>query len=288
MWPLEEGQFDPSPEDISGVEVIFWIEGVDSAGSQIILGGGLQEDGSVGHMVSGEVSHKSIYNFIHEEAKFDILNVKMNPSKPTVGQKMTLEVELRNTGTMAGAASLIVKSVINDGVPSKVGTIETDEMAIGDSAWYIIELEAFPSATTGMYYMIFDNSSSDIKYDGSESGDQFNVKVQEESDDSSMTLLLAIVGIIAAVLAVLVLVLFKRSQDNDNSSDLFGDGGYEDEPERKADAELPTPKSPPPANDDPELARALATFPQWNQAEIQGYFDQGWSIEALQDWVKDQ
>jgi len=103
-----------------------------------------------------------------------------------------------------------------------------------------------------------------------------------------MTLLLAIVGIIAAVLAVLVLVLFKRSQDNDNSSDLFGDGGYEDEPEGKAYAELPTHNSSPPANVDPEMARALATFPQWNQAEIQGYFDQGWSIEALQDWVKDQ
>jgi len=29
-------------------------------------------------------------------------------------------------------------------------------------------------------------------------------------------------------------------------------------------------------------------FPQWNQDEIQGYFDQGWSVEALQDWVKDQ
>ena len=287
LWPLEEGQFDPSPEDISGVEVIFWIEGVDSAGSQIILGGGLQEDGSVGHMVSGELSHKSIYNFIHEEAKFDVLNVKMNPSNPTVGQKLTLEVELRNTGTMAGKASLIVKSVINDGIPSKVGTIETDEMAIGQSAWYTIELEAFPSATTGMYYMIIDNSSSDLKYDGSLVGDQFNVKVQEESDGGGMALLLAIVGIIAAVLAVLVVVLFKRGQDNDNSSNLFGDGEYEDEGEGKVYAELPTHASHP-SDIDPEMARAIATFPQWNQAEIQGYFDQGWSIEALQDWVKGQ
>ena len=292
LWPLEEGQFDPSPEDISGVEIIFWIEGVDSAGSQIILGGGLQEDGSVGHMVSGEVSHKSIYNFIHEEAKFDILNVKMNPLNPTVGQKMTLEVELRNTGTMAGQASLIVKSVINDGIPSKVGMIETEELAIGESAWFTIELEAFPSATTGMYYMIFDNSSSDLEYDGSLVGDQFNVKVQGESGGwfgatggGLGALLLAIVGIIAAVLAVLVVVLFKRGQDNDNSSDLFGDGEYEEE--GKVYAELPTHSSHP-SDVDPEMARAMATFPQWNQAEIQGYFDQGWSIEALQDWVKGQ
>jgi hypothetical protein len=186
---------------------------------------------------------------------------------------------------MAGEASLIVKSVINDGIPSKIGIIETEELAIGQSAWFMIELEAFPSATTGMYYMIFDNSSSDLKYDGSLVGDQFNVKVQGESSDNGMALLLAIVGIIAAVLAVLVVVLFKRGQDNDNSSDLFGDGEYEEE--GKVYAELPTHSSHP-SDVDPEMARAIATFPQWNQAEIQGYFDQGWSIEALQDWVKGQ
>jgi hypothetical protein len=36
------------------------------------------------------------------------------------------------------------------------------------------------------------------------------------------------------------------------------------------------------------MAKALETFPQWSQAEIQSYFDQGWSIEALQDWVQNQ
>jgi hypothetical protein len=36
------------------------------------------------------------------------------------------------------------------------------------------------------------------------------------------------------------------------------------------------------------MANAMAQFPQWTQEEIQGYFDQGWSVEALQDWVKNQ
>ena len=213
----------------------------------------------------------------------------MNPFNTTVEQKMILEVECRNTSTMDGVATLIVKSVINDGNPSKVGTIETDELAIGESAWYEIELEKFPIATTGMYYKIFDNSSGDLMYDGSEEGGQFNVKVQEESDGSIVMLLLAIAGIIIAVLlGVLVTVFVRRGQDNDNSSDLFGDGEYEDEGEGKVYAELPTNNPSPPENVDPKMARAIATFPQWNQAEIQGYFDQGWSIEALQDWVKDQ
>ena len=30
-----------------------------------------------------------------------------------------------------------------------------------------------------------------------------------------------------------------------------------------------------PADVDPEMARAMQTFPQWTQEEIQGYFDQG-------------
>ena len=292
LWPLEDGQFDPVAADIISVEVIFWIEGVDSAGSQIILGGGPQEDEegriTVAHMVSGEVSHKSIYSFIHEAAKFDVLNVKMTPTNPTVGQKMTLEVELRNTGTMDGSASLIVKSVINDGIPSKVGMIETDELAIGQSAWFTVELEAFPSATTGMYYIILDNASSDMKYDGAVVGDQFNVKVQAPDDSSNATLLLAIVGIIAAVLLVLVIVLVKRGKDESGSSSGIYDDEYDTDEEDKVYAELPTHNEAPPANVDPEMARALAEFPQWSQAEIQGYFDQGWSIEALQDWIQNQ
>ena len=33
------------------------------------------------------------------------------------------------------------------------------------------------------------------------------------------------------------------------------------------------------------MAAALAEFPQWDQATIQGYFDQGWDIDSLRDWV---
>ena len=69
---------------------------------------------------------------------------------------------------------------------------------------------------------------------------------------------------------------------------------YEDETEQKAYAELPGQSKPvsgpPPAavNVSPEMARAMEQFPQWTQEEIQGYFDQGWSVEALQDWVNSQ
>ena len=43
-----------------------------------------------------------------------------------------------------------------------------------------------------------------------------------------------------------------------------------------------------PSNVDPEMARAMKEFPQWTQEEIQGYFDQGWNVESLRDWVNNQ
>jgi len=32
----------------------------------------------------------------------------------------------------------------------------------------------------------------------------------------------------------------------------------------------------------------METFPQWTQDQIQGYFDQGWDIESLLEWVNSQ
>jgi hypothetical protein len=100
-------------------------------------------------------------------------------------------------------------------------------------------------------------------------------------------LILAILGIAVAVLGTLVVVLIRRGGDDD----MFDE--YEDE-EEKAYAELPGQSKPvsgppaPAANVSPEMARAMEQFPQWTQDEIQGYFDQGWSIEALKDWVNSQ
>ena len=43
-----------------------------------------------------------------------------------------------------------------------------------------------------------------------------------------------------------------------------------------------------PADVSPAMAEAMKEFPQWTQAEIQGYFDQGWDIETLHDWLNNQ
>ena len=51
---------------------------------------------------------------------------------------------------------------------------------------------------------------------------------------------------------------------------------------------IPQADAAPPANVSPEMAEAMKQFPQWSQAEIQGYFDQGWDVNSLQDWLDNQ
>jgi hypothetical protein len=137
-----------------------------------------------------------------------------------------------------------------------------------------------------MYYLISDETTNQLLFNGSSEGQQFNVKVQSESNDGGTVILLLIVLItIVLILGVVVFVLVRR----DEGGDMFDDDDDMDDMPTKAYAELPGQSTPAPAaNVSPEMASAMAEFPQWSQEEIQGYFDQGWSVEALQDWVKNQ
>lgn len=70
-------------------------------------------------------------------------------------------------------------------------------------------------------------------------------------------------------------MLDEEYEEEEDDEDDYGGGGG------KVLAQIP-------ADVDPEMARAMEQFPQWTQAEIQGYFDQGWTVESLQDWVNNQ
>ena len=139
-----------------------------------------------------------------------------------------------------------------------------------------------------MYYLIIDNETGVVLYDGSEPkwGDQFNVKVASDDGNSGMLLLIIVILIgLILVMALVGLVIMRRG-DSDMSGEF-----YEDEEETKAYAALPGQyaDSAPTASDvSPQMAAAMERFPQWSQAEIQGYFDQGWDIDSLQDWLDNQ
>ena len=286
LWPLEEGQFEPDEEQINNVELVMWIDAKDSAGAGVIFGGGPTEDGGIAAIFSSSEEHKSNYRFIHEEPSFAVENIILTPSSPEVGQTMEIQIEVRNDGTMAGGTNLVVRSVTAGGIPVLEATVPTGDIDILQKKWVTVELVQFTQATTGMYYLISDETTNELLFNGSSEGQQFNVKVQSESNDGGTVLLLLVVLVtIVVILGVVVFVLVRR----EDGESMFDDDEDLDDVPTKAYAELPgMATAAPAANVTPEMANAMAQFPQWTQEEIQGYFDQGWSVEALQDWVKNQ
>ena len=211
LWPITDGVYEPEQEKTKTQSpvLIFWVTGVDSAGSTVRLGGGVQEDGSVLPIFSSQAQYKSEYTFIHEEATFEIQDVLLEDD-PRVGDSMKLRIKVKNTGTMAGTAELVIKSVVNDGIPVVESTVTSEELDIAEtSGWIEVNLEPFAEQTTGMYYTISLNGSSDTIYDGSSEqwSQVFNVKVQAEEDSSSFLLIVALLVVVIGVLGTLVLVL---------------------------------------------------------------------------------
>ena len=102
-------------------------------------------------------------------------------------------------------------------------------------------------------------------------------------------LIVAILGIVVAVLATLVFVLSRRGDGSDLFEE-YEEGGktYVELPGQEKSFSGPPQAAAPVANVSPEMAHAMTQFPQWTQEEIQGYFDQGWSVDALRDWVNSQ
>ena len=281
LWP---DPVDPPSAQMAGVKVILWVHGTDSAGSSL-FGGGPTAEGNIVPIQSQDPDHRSQYDLIHEEAVFSVATVRYDPATPEVGESMTIEVLVQNVGSLAGSADLRVMSVMSGMVPVRETVHTTSDIDIAGSSWESISLEAFTTPTTGMYYLIYDDASGELLYNGSQLDGYLNVKVQSDEGDGS-ALVLLLVGLlgVVAVLATLVMVLLRRgndgpSMDYDDDDDDYDDGS-------KAIVDLPA--APPAASVSPEMARAMETFPQWTQDQIQGYFDQGWDIESLLEWVNSQ
>jgi hypothetical protein len=268
---------------MGGVQIVMWVSGVDSAGVGVQLGGGPQDDGSVSPIVSSIAQHKSLYSFISEKPSFEILNVRLDEN-PRVGDSMMIEVEVRNTGTMAGSTELIVNSVINGMTPTQEGIVVVTELDIGEKRWFELKLEPFGETTTGMYYIISENgTTNDPLYDGNDAkwGDAFNVKVAEEDNSTNFLLIVVLLVVVIGVLGTLVVVLARRGGGESMLDDEYEDDDYGVAGGDKVLAEIP-------ADVSPMMAEAMKEFPQWTQAEIQGYFDQGWDIESLHDWLNNR
>ena len=288
LWPDPQ---DPTQAQINSIDLVMWIEGRDSAGWSID-GGGPNTAGGISSIYSDNPIHNSQYRLVHEQAKFEVIDVRMTPKSPEVGQTPELEISLQNIGTKDGNITLEVQSVKEGGFPTTEYTWTTEDIKQGTmSNIFVDDLEIFGSPTSGMYFLIVDADSNEVLWNGSVASKSFNVA--EATDDEgflSGSGMLIVVGLGALILILLVAVVILAKRDSGEGTYEYE---YEFEEEEKTYAEIPVagpPSSGPPAaapNVDPVMAAALAEFPQWDQATIQGYFDQGWDIAALRDWVNE-
>ena len=292
LWPVSFGQFDVTESNLNSpnleVNLVMWIETVDGAGSPIIGAGRYFDDGSAvgieGNDNDGQDSSTYILEF--EGSKFEVRNTRTIPDSPEVGDKITLEVELVNSG-IPGIADLEIKSVTNNQPPVFEGYITSEIIGKDQAQWVSIELEEFTDATTGMYYIVYDNETKNELFNGKNQGKTFNVKVSSESDGGFSTGLIVIilVGVIA-ILAVVVIVISRRERGDDLDDEFEYE--YEDDKSYASIPQQTQTYSAPAAAVSPEMAEALEKFNFWTQEEIQGYFDQGWSIQQLEEWLENQ
>ena len=287
LWPVGPGQFEVVESNLQNADVtlVIWIDGSDGAGSPIIGGGSYDSnDGSAFGILGSKIEYESTYDLAFESALFQVRNMRTIPDAPEIGDSIELEVELINTGSIPGVAELEIRSVTNNGVPVFEGYMTSQEIGISQSQWVSIGLEEFNDATTGMYYIVYDNETGEVLFNGKDQGKTFNVKVSS-SDDSGFSMglvLIILVGVIAIL--VVVVVVISRRDGGDDFEDL-----YEDEDD-KSYASIPPSQtySAPATQVSPEMAEAMEKFTFWTQEEIQGYFDQGWNIQQLEEWLESQ
>ena len=129
LWP---DPVDPTQNQITSIDIVMWIEGRDSAG-WTIDGGGPDSGGGISSIYSSDPEHNSQYRLVYEEAKFDVIEVRMTPKSPAVGDVPELEITIRNTGTKDGNVTLEIQSVKDGGFPTTELTFSTDEIPQGES-----------------------------------------------------------------------------------------------------------------------------------------------------------
>ena len=289
LWPVGIGQFEVTESDLNvpglSVNLVMWIETQDGAGSPIIGAGIYNDDGTASGIEGNDAdgSDSSSYLLEFEGTDFNVRNIRTIPDSPEVGDKVILEVELVNSG-IPGVADLEIRSVINNGVPAFEGYIVSEVIGENEARWVSIELAEFTDATTGMYYIVYDNETGDVLFNGKDQAKTFNVKASSSGDSGFSTGLIVI--ILIAVIAILVVAVVVISRRN---NDVEFDDLYDDEDDKSYASIPPTQSySAPAAQVSPEMAEAMEKFTFWTQEEIQGYFDQGWSIQQLEEWLESQ
>jgi hypothetical protein len=299
LWPGHN-----LPSDLDGVDVRFWVSGTDSAGNGITLAG------QFGSAVEG-----GEYALTYQEAEFRIDRVMISPGQPEAGQMFEILVDVTNVGTDSGELKLEIFIVI-EGKQSgnfnhSCGTVYTPSM----SEICRVQVDAFPEPISSVKFKIHDMN-------GNELGESESFHIRAAGSSSAGGTNWALYGGVAAVIIVLIalvvgIMMFMGNREDDDdffiededylphgeAAQPMSRGGYPTRAQSEDYGDYGTrsagtqgyggggpPVSSggvPPGAGESQMDRAKRLFPQWDEGTIQGYFDQGWSIQQLQDWVQE-
>ena len=288
LWPSTQ----PIPDDMDNVIVKFWLTGHDSAGQTI---GGA---GSFGTSVN---SGAGTYELAYESALFTISRVDMSVDQPMAQTDFDILIDYSNDGNKEGTLEIQIVTWIGEDASSPVSYTCPDSLMPGADDRWRIPMDQFPDSETGVRYVILDMNNEEIA-----SIPAFNVAKYSEDDDSGGSSGGLILGIVAVVIlliiaVVVVLLVLNRTVEDDEFE-------YIEEDEFLPAAEPVTPmqsrgppatrpgeqRGPPGASRGPPavvkspMDIAKEKFPFWDEATIQGYFDQGWNVEQLEEWLASQ
>ncbi|MBN17514.1 MAG: hypothetical protein CMB37_05080 [Euryarchaeota archaeon] len=281
----------PIPSEMENIIVKFWLTGYDSSG-QPISGAGEFGDS----IYSGE----GTYNLDYESAKFDITRVDLSVDKPMAESDFDLLIDFVNNGNKEGVLEIQIVTWIGDQPNSPVTyTYPEEPVQPGEDTRWRISMDQFPNPANNVRYVVLDMDGEEIA-----SVDPFNVaKYSEAEQGGDMVLIIGIAAVvILLVIAVVVvlLVLNKGVEDEEIEyieEEDFLPAGQAVTPMRSQGPPATRPgerRGPPGAKRGPPAASkspmdiAKEKFPFWDEATIQSYFDQGWNVDQLEEWLASQ
>ena len=287
LWPSVQ----PIPQDMDNVIVKFWLTGYDSSGQTI---GGA---GSFGTSVN---SGAGTYDLAYESAQFTISRVDMSVDKPMAQTDFDLLIDFQNDGNKEGVLEIQIVTWIGDEAISPVTYTCPFSVQPGEDTRWRISMDQFPNPATNVSYVILDMNNEEIA-----SIPAFNVaKYAEDEEGGNTMLLVGIAGVVVLLIVAIVVVLLvlNRTVEDDEleyiEEDDFLPAGQAVEPMRSRGPPATRAgdrRGPPGASRGPPAAAAKSPmdiakekFPFWDEATIQGYFDQGWSVQQLEEWLASQ
>ncbi len=283
----------PVPGDMENVIVKFWLTGHDSAG-QTINGAG-----SFGNSLN---SGAGTYDLAYESAQFTVTRVDMSVARPMAESDFDLLVDFQNDGNKEGTLEIQIVTWISGEASSPVSYICPFSVQPEEDARWRIEMEQFPNPATNVSYVILDMNDDEIA-----SIPAFNVaKYVEDEEGGNTMMMVGLAGVVALLIVAIVVVILvlNRTVEDDEleyiEEDDFLPTGQAVEPMQSRGPPATRAgdrRGPPGASRAPPAAAVVAQspmdiakekFPFWDEATIQGYFDQGWNVQQLEDWLASQ